>query len=190
MLDGTNFVDKEFNMGIWSIAYNGLYKIKDFNENWKISRAASAVRKIEDIEVGFICGSILNPKDCFEFDGTTLTLNNNILSHGHTDEAAMIDTQYGLLLLGGGENPFYLNNKGDKNPENTTRHGIAEISEDGQTWFQSCAVFPYPIVETTLVELKSRVWLFGGYFGEPKDWVYTLDIKVSWFNICDMFVTV
>ena len=180
-LDDTHYEDKEFNMGIWKIAYNGLYKIKDFDQNWNISRAASAVRIIDGKEIGFICGSILHPKNCFEFDGTSLTLSNTNLSHGHTDEAAMVNTEYGLFLLGGGENPFYLNNKGDVNPENTTRHGVAEISGDGRSWIESCSRFPHPIVGTTLVELKNRVWLFGGHSGAPKDWVYTIDLKDSKF---------
>merc|ERR1711935_221392 len=126
--DATNYVDKVFNSGIWQLKYDGLVKT-GLTNNHQISRAVSAVTNfgVDGSELGYICGSLFNPKECFTFDGSSLVKEEMLLKRGHTDEASMIFTQaYGLFIIGGGEDVAYLNNRGDRNPELHTRHGTAE----------------------------------------------------------------
>ena len=177
-LSEITYFDKEFNRGVWELQYDMLKKT-NIENNFNISRAASAVRLINGVrENGFICGSLLHPDQCFVFDGKTLELRPNRMKQGHTDEAAMIDTEkFGLFIVGGGQNPFYLNNKGDQDGTiDRSRHGIVETNWAGYDWSETrCAAFPHMIVGTTVLELGSKIWLFGGHSGSPKDWVYYMD---------------
>ena len=169
LYDTTDYTKKEFNTGVWKLEYNQLTKTSIPNQN-KISRAASAVTSDG---IGYICGSLFNPKECFLFDGEQLTKDEKILNHGHTDESAMIFTKaFGLLILGGGENVYYLNNKGDVNPEPHSRHGIVETRSTSNEWkIQDSMNLNRPIVGTALVELGTNIWLFGG---SDNDSVYVL----------------
>lgn len=180
VLDTTSYFDKEFNSGVWKIEYNHMVKTSiSMSNEFKISRAASTVQRSDsDGDVGFICGSIFNPKECFVFDGETVQLNEAQMNEGHTDESIMINTDsLGLFIVGGGQNPFYINNIGEINSLDHDRHGIVETGTGEQWSNQTCASFPYPVVAGSMAELGSKIWLFGGHSGEPKDWVYYINTE-------------
>lgn len=165
--DGTNFVDKEFNSGIWQLKYDGVVKT-NFRNIYNISRAASAVTNfgVGGGEVGYICGSLFNPKECFTFDGIRLTKESKLLTRGHTDEAVMIFTQaFGLFIIGGGEDVNYLNNKGDVNPNQHTRHGTVEtrVNSAGSWVSGDCMNHQDAVIGSAIVELGANIWMFGGH---------------------------
>ena len=95
-----------------------------------------------------------------------MKLDDKELNYGHTDEAMMIFTSsYGLLLLGGSHDFFYVSNNGTQNDKFHARHGLAELkSSSSSEWSENeCMKFPTDIVSGALVELGANIWIFGGH---------------------------
>ena len=92
----------------------------------KISRAAFSVTADGN---GWICGSIFAPESCFAFDGQKFTKKQN-MNFGHTDGAAMVySVNKGLIIVGGREKIYYINNKGDRNPDCDSKCTDSDIVE-------------------------------------------------------------